>query len=431
MADAPSGPGVEAWLGDFLAGELRQAELDYPHLPRRERRVGRRDIPFRRTAPLAVALATAGLAALALVVIGPRLIDRESTGTGAIELDTDGVPLAIGGQPVARGDEIADRLSSGSFLAGGTLVLDTSPCLSRSERAQLGCPEGWTLVAGPVENPSAVFALDGAPIAPGFVRTSGARTVALVHGRADAAGSVSGGILVVESIVWRQPTKGPIPENANPPQGGQINDAFVPDFVSAWAGDGVTIAGYVPKRFLLRGGDLSPGSPSDPPQAEPAPVYADDLKALVGHMVPGVGFVALGSSAGPASASISVAASVGPSPTPAPRASAAPGVLVDCGRISPEACATAIDLVRAGHEAEVAAATRIVMDDTCPPMVICDRRYPFDSIVVFVTAGGETTGWYAFSVVGLVPNIPTTVEPWVGEIPSQVLENLREPQPAP
>jgi hypothetical protein len=422
---SPTGPAVEARLRDFLAAELRQAELDFPHLPRRnaqERRVERRGL-------VPLVLATAGLAVLAMVVIGPRFINRGTVGTGAIELGADGLPLAIGGEPVARGDEIAGRLPSGSFLAGGTLVLDTGMCLSRSARAQLGCPEGWTLVAGPIENPSSVFTLDGAPAAPGFVRTSGAPTVARVHGHVAASGAVSSEILVVESIVWREPTKGPIPDNASPPEGGAVNDALVPDFVRAWAGDGVTVAGYVPKRFLLGGGTL-PGSPSAPPQPEPAPVYADDLTTLVGHMVPGIGFVALGASAPPALPSPSVAPSAAPSPRPSPTPSTTGGVLVDCGRISPEACATVIDLVRAGHEAEVTTATRIVMDDTCAPTVACDRKYPFDSIVVFVTAGGDTTGWYAFSVVGLVDNTPTTVKPWIGDIPDHVLRALTEASPS-
>ena len=106
-------------------------------------------------------------------------------------------------------------------------------------------------------------------------------------------------------------------------------------------------------------------------------------------------------------------------------------MLIDCGRVSAVACATVIDLVRAGHHVEVAGATRIVMDDTCPPPAVCDRKYPFDSIVVFVTAGGDTTGWYAYSVVGLEYATPTTVRSWVGDIPAHVLMKLHESSPAP
>lgn len=88
-------------------------------------------------------------------------------------------------------------------------------------------------------------------------------------------------------------------------------------------------------------------------------------------------------------------------------------------------------MARAGHEAEVAGATRIVVDDICSPTVICDRLYPFDSVVVFVTAGADTTGWYAFNVVGLEYNAPTKAEPWLGDLPAHVVQRLLEPQPTP
>jgi hypothetical protein len=243
----------------------------------------------------------------------------------------------------------------------------------------------------------------------------------------------------VEAIAWRQPTKGPIPDSATPPEGGTPNDALVPDFVSAFGRDGVSIAGYIPKAFLLDGGTLTPGSPSNPPQPEPLPVYGEDLATLVGHMVPGVGFVALGSTASPAgpvasvaaaSAGSSPAASVAPS-VPAPSAGASLPAGVDCGRIGPAPCLVAIDLARAGHEVEVAGATRIVVDDTCPPPALCDRRYPFDSIVVFVTAGADTTGWYSFHVMGLEYSEPTLVEAWVDEVPPHVVAMLRAGQPPP
>lgn len=137
------------------------------------------------------------------------------------------------------------------------------------------------------------------------------------------------------------------------------------------------------------------------------------------------------SSAAPTAPSPPVAPSVGTSPTPSADTVGQPGVLVDCGRISPEACATAIDLVRAEHGAVVAGATRIVMDDTCTPRAVCDRLYPFDSIVVFVTAGADTTGWYAYSVVGLEYDTPTTVRGWPGAIPIYVQRKLTDPRPTP
>jgi hypothetical protein len=432
MADRPSEPAVDARLRDYLSAELRQAELDFPHLPRRER------LPTHRG--LSMGVLAAAFAVLAFVVVAPRFLERALPGTGGTPIGVDGIPLSINGEPVARGNEIGSRPSGASFLAGGTLVIDTSPCVSRSPRAQLGCGEGWQLVAGPIDNPSAVFALDGIATAPGFVRTTGAATVARVHAWATASGDVGSEILVVEAIAWRQPTKGPVPENATPPEGGETNDALWPDFVSVWGSDGVTIAGYAPKRYLLDPGSrLMPGTPSNPPQPQPVPVFGEDLATLVGHMVPGVGFVALGSSGIPTGPSASVGPSVAPSPpgsSPASPASAAPsGILppaiADCGRITSAACAQAIALARAGHEAEVAGATHIVVDDTCPSTAVCDRLYPFDSVVVFVTAGADTTGWYTFHVYGLEPNAPTKAEPWLGAVPAHVVQRLLEPQPTP
>lgn len=423
MADLPSEPAVDARLRDFLAAELRRAELDFPHLARPERRPARRGLSIRILAAL--------VAVLAFVVVAPRLVERVSFGMGGTPLGADGLPISIDGEPVARGDEIAGRLAGGSFLAGGVLIFDTSPCLSRSARAQLGCGEGWELVTGPIDNPSAVFVLDGVAAAPGFVRTSGAPSVARVRAWRLPSGEVSGEILVVDAVVWRQPTKGPIPTDATPPEGGSMIDALVPDFVSAWDRDGTTIAGYLPKRYILSGGDLTPGgSPANPPQMLPYPVYGEDLTTLVGHMVPGIGFVALGSTAVPAGPSASVAASVAPSPSAAP-SGALPSASVDCGRISSAACAEAIALARVGHEVEVAGATRIVVDDTCSPRAICDRLYPFESVVVFVTAGADSTGWYAFHVFGLEYNAPTDAEPWQGDLPAHVVQRLQEPQPTP
>lgn len=424
MADLPSEPLVDARLREFLAAELRQAEVDFPHLAKPARRLARRRLSIR--------ILTALVAVLAFVVVAPRLVERAGIGMSGTPTAADGLPFSIDGEPVARGAEIAARLSGGSFLAGGVLILDTSPCLSRSARAQLGCGEGWELVVGPIDNPAAVFVLDGVAVAPGFVRTSGARTVARVRAWKSLSGEMSGEILVVDAVVWRQPTKGPIPADATPPEGGTMNDALVPDFVSALNRDGLTIAGYVPKRYILGGGDLTPGgSPANPPQTLPDPVYGEDLATVVGHMVPGVGFVAVGATDIPAGPRVSVGPSVAPSPSVSSASAEPSGILppaiADCGRISSAACAQAIALARAGHETEVSSATRIVVDDTCPSTALCDRLYPFDSVVVYVTAGRDMTGWYTFHVYGLEYNTPTKAEPWLGDVPAHVVQRLLEP----
>lgn len=431
MADRPPEPVIEASLRDFLAAELSQAEHDFPLIPRRAA------VSARRRAPIGIL--AAAVAVLAIVVVVPRILDLPSSGTGGTPISSDGpqlsangLPLSIAGEHVAQGDEIASHLSGGTFLAGGTLVLDTTPCPLRS--ADLGCGGVWELVAGPLDDPSAVFVLNVDAETPGFVPTSGAPTIARVHASRSESGTLSSEFLDVEAIPWRQPTKGPVPDNATPPEGGETNGALWPDFVSTLARDGVTIAGYVPKAYLLDGGPITSGDPSNPPQALPQPVYGEDLTTLVGHMVPGVGFVALGAAAElPTSPSASVAASVAPSaPASAVTSGIGPGSLdLDCGGIQPPACAKAVDLARSGHEYELAGTSLIVVRDTCPPPSVCDRMYPFDVIVVFVTAGADTTGWYAFHVFGLDAKVPTDVEPWRGDIPSHVVDRLRQVQRIP
>jgi hypothetical protein len=86
------------------------------------------------------------------------------------------------------------------------------------------------------------------------------------------------------------PTKGPIPPAAFVANG--IDAALVPDFVPVWGRDGTTVAGYIPKAYLL--GSTMPTVTSSRPEADIAPVYGDDLTTLVGHMYPDRGFVPLG-----------------------------------------------------------------------------------------------------------------------------------------
>ena len=89
-------------------------------------------------------------------------------------------------------------------------------------------------------------------------------------------------------------------------------------------------------------------------------------------------------------------------------------------------------MARVGHEAELANTSRIVADDTCAPLpVVCDRLYPFDSIVVFVTAGADTTGWFAFHVTGLEYSTPSKAEPWQADLPAHLIERLLASSPSP
>ncbi len=384
MTELPTDPTVEARLRDYLAAELRQAQLDYPHHARPERAATRRRLP--------IGVALAAIAVLVAVVLAPQLLGPVFQGPAANPVGDDGLPLSIDGEPVLRGEAIAAHAGTGGFLAGGTLVLSAVERCTTGPRLALRCTEDWRLHPAPPDTSLPWYRLDAVEGAPGFVRTSGALTVARVRWLDDAHSA-----LAVESVAWRQPTKGRIPDEAVPPQGGDINEALVPDFVGVWGADGVTIAGYMPKRYALGGGGMTAGgSPSDPPQDLPTPVYGEDLVTLVGHMVAGVGFVALGSTETP----LPPSASVAPSPTvsTAPATGPLPVIspVIDCGRIGADACEQAIVLSRAVGGSELRGTSRIVVDDTCPPTVACDRKYPFDSLVVFVTAGADTTGWIAY-----------------------------------
>jgi hypothetical protein len=73
-----------------------------------------------------------------------------------------------------------------------------------------------------------------------------------------------------------------------PDANGEVDPSAVPDFI-AYAGRTDGIIGWVPKSFLLE-----PGQHCRGPQCDPIPVYADDLATLIGHDVPGRGFVPLG-----------------------------------------------------------------------------------------------------------------------------------------
>ena len=88
----------------------------------------------------------------------------------------------------------------------------------------------------------------------------------------------------------RTPTKGPIPDAAFRP-GQPMDLSTVPDFVPALDRSG-NVAGYVRKEMLT----TSPPTTIEAgrPVSQEVPVYADDLVTLVGHMVPGKGFVPSG-----------------------------------------------------------------------------------------------------------------------------------------
>lgn len=85
----------------------------------------------------------------------------------------------------------------------------------------------------------------------------------------------------VAVIAAAAPSKGPLPDAAVT-KDGEILIEQAPDYISVLDQRG-EIAGFVKRDLVLGDGD-----------DEVWPVYAEDLKTLVGHMVAGKGYVALG-----------------------------------------------------------------------------------------------------------------------------------------
>lgn len=78
------------------------------------------------------------------------------------------------------------------------------------------------------------------------------------------------------------PTRGALPPEAFDLDG--IDLSVAPDYVEALGQDG-QVVGYIPKQFFDKQHQSG---------KEPLPVYGDDLTTLIGHHVPGKGFVPLG-----------------------------------------------------------------------------------------------------------------------------------------
>ena len=100
---------------------------------------------------------------------------------------------------------------------------------------------------------------------------------------------VGGGVAIAADL-----TRGPVPTGSN----GTLNFKQAPDFISVVGSKG-QVVGYVPRSDVAAG----PANTAMPTTAigKILPVFGPDLRTLVGHLYPGVGFVALGSS--PASVS--------------------------------------------------------------------------------------------------------------------------------
>jgi hypothetical protein len=95
-------------------------------------------------------------------------------------------------------------------------------------------------------------------------------------------------------------------------------------------------------------------------------------------------------------------------PTPAP----SPAVV--CQIVAAD-CEKAIELVRKQAPADVSAADTIVVADICPPDVVCDRLWAFDSIVAFVRAGTLIAAYEVTGVRG--PEVASRV---VAPLPAHI-----------
>ncbi|MEA2676278.1 MAG: hypothetical protein QOJ81_419 [Chloroflexota bacterium] len=303
MSDRESQEAVETRLRSLLAGELQRAEREYPN------------ITFRKPQDRA-GLSVVTFATLAACLVAALVLLRPSSGVpgaaDAIVVGPDGLPSSIGGETVLRRPEMEIRAAQtgeqAPFLAGGYLVLDTV-CASVTEGSADVCPESWILADELNASPDQSIDVAEASQLKSFVRTSGAPTVFRVTSLdVTSRHGVRRITAVVEALVWRRPTVGTMPDYVGQTKTGTVNEAFVPDFISVVGGpSGNSIVGYAPKLLLLHPRLLG----GSRPQEAPVPVYGPDLTTQVGVLMPGSGFIPLGSSL-VSSAPASVGASLQP-----------------------------------------------------------------------------------------------------------------------
>jgi hypothetical protein len=133
---------------------------------------------------------------------------------------------------------------------------------------------GWVYFEGPLFESPLGSTFDGA-VELSSVRSTDGTTGSLRFGELS--------LHAFASSTPRDPTRGTTPPSGGTPAGSS------PDFIAAAGGAGQVI-GYVPREELEQQVPFN----SFRGQAPDQPVYGDDLKTLVGYMVAGKGFVALG-----------------------------------------------------------------------------------------------------------------------------------------
>jgi hypothetical protein len=89
-----------------------------------------------------------------------------------------------------------------------------------------------------------------------------------------------------------------------------------------------------------------------------------------------------------------------------------------------EMCQEMFETVRGRFPAEVATASRIVIADTCPPRVLCDRATLYSAAAVVVPGDGDLDRLLALHVFGHQGQA-LDVEPWrFGPLPNHVANLL-------
>jgi hypothetical protein len=89
----------------------------------------------------------------------------------------------------------------------------------------------------------------------------------------------------------------------------------------------------------------------------------------------------------------------------------------------PDVCGKIVALVQETHPDEVRDASRILIADTCPPQVLCDRAFLYDTAVLVVPADGDSAKAIRLRVFGHQGQ-PFTIAVWSGPLPEHVVNLL-------
>ncbi len=109
---------------------------------------------------------------------------------------------------------------------------------------------------------------------------------------------------------------------------------------------------------------------------------------------------------------------------PAPTASPMPVVrCVGLPDTEPDVCDKMVALVLQTRPDEVRDASRILVADTCPPQVLCDRQFLYDAVVLVVPADGDSAKALRLRVFGHQGQ-PLSMEAWSGPLPEHVANLL-------